>query len=335
MFITANGVDVIKHAKWASWRASRAKGHGVVYADNCKPNCAEGHYRKDPATITLLKPHASCGKRFFFTMHLHYTGKKFPAGINRHQDYSTQPDSCDGTVALRPAASKPGVRRAHELPRVLSCTSTPRSKPEDAVVTCSDGSLSWRRVKWSTWNAHHASGKGQVYVNDCKPKCVSGHFRRYPAKVSLAKVHKTNHRGPVFAQATISYSVSGAHQSVTKSLLAGRHQAKPQLKGGEFFSPLGNMTCEVDNYPGLRQALCGRHQPISSVTLSPSGAITRCSGLPCGGDAAENTPTLHFGKTDVLGPFRCLSSTSGVLCTVKKGSGFLLSKSRTERILGY
>lgn len=101
MGITANGVDVIRHVHWATWKRSSAKGHGVVYADNCKPNCAEGHYRKDPAHITLLKTTNMCGKRFFVRMRLHYTGKNFPSSINRHQRYIVRPDSCDGTVAMR------------------------------------------------------------------------------------------------------------------------------------------------------------------------------------------------------------------------------------------
>jgi hypothetical protein len=102
MMITANGVDVIRHVHWASWRNASAEGHGVVYADNCQPSCAQGHYRKDPAHIRLLKTTTICGKRFFVRMRLHYTGKSFPSGINRHQRYVVRPDSCGGTVAARP-----------------------------------------------------------------------------------------------------------------------------------------------------------------------------------------------------------------------------------------
>jgi hypothetical protein len=102
LIASANGSFFIRHMHWSSWTRSSAKGHGTAWADNCKPDCASGHYRKDPVHVRLLKPRNACGKRYFVSMRLHYTGKKFPSNINRHQHYDTQPNCV--TSAARPAA---------------------------------------------------------------------------------------------------------------------------------------------------------------------------------------------------------------------------------------
>jgi hypothetical protein len=52
-------------------------------------------------------------------------------------------------------------------------------------------------------------------------------------------------------------------------------------------------------------------------------------------NAGENTPTLHYGQVDAIGPFRCLSSRAGVICTVTNGLGFVISKASLTRVKGY
>jgi hypothetical protein len=68
----------VKHMTWTSWTASQATGKGVVYANNCTPDCA---------------------REFFDKMRLHYTGKNFPSSVNRHQTYIVQPDMCGNKPA--------------------------------------------------------------------------------------------------------------------------------------------------------------------------------------------------------------------------------------------
>ena len=97
--------------------------------------------------------------------------------------------------------------------------------------------------------------------------------------------------------------------------------------GGEFLSPSGNISCEVDNgYAGLHEVYCQTFSPPRSVTMSTSGALKRCSGMGCLGNPADHIPTLAYGTFTGAGPFRCLSTTSGVICTVRSGKGFKISK---------
>lgn len=53
---SADGAAYIKNLTWAGWGAATATGTGTLEADNCVPNCAEGHDTAYPATVTLTGP---------------------------------------------------------------------------------------------------------------------------------------------------------------------------------------------------------------------------------------------------------------------------------------
>ncbi len=97
--------------------------------------------------------------------------------------------------------------------------------------------------------------------------------------------------------------------------------------GGEFLSPSGNISCEIDNgYIGLHQVYCQTISPPRSVVLARTGIFKVCKGQQCLGNPADNTPVLAYGHSTASGPFRCLSTTAGVTCTVG-GKGFQISRS--------
>ena len=97
--------------------------------------------------------------------------------------------------------------------------------------------------------------------------------------------------------------------------------------GGEFVSPSGNISCEVDDgYAGLHQVYCQTFAPPESVTMTARGVLKKCIGERCLGNPAVNAPTLPYGTLTGVGPFRCLSATDGVTCTAS-GKGFRISRS--------
>jgi len=53
---SADGAAYVKNLTWAGWGAATATGTGTMEADNCVPNCAEGHDTAYPATVTLTDP---------------------------------------------------------------------------------------------------------------------------------------------------------------------------------------------------------------------------------------------------------------------------------------
>jgi hypothetical protein len=97
--------------------------------------------------------------------------------------------------------------------------------------------------------------------------------------------------------------------------------------GGEFLSPSGNISCEVDYHrAGLTQVYCQTATPPRSVTMGSAGKYTTCSGGQCLGNSGTGTPTLAYGTATGVGPFRCESAVTGITC-VADGKGFRISAS--------
>jgi hypothetical protein len=95
--------------------------------------------------------------------------------------------------------------------------------------------------------------------------------------------------------------------------------------GGEFLSPSGNISCEVDYHrAGLTQAYCQTGTPPRSATMGVTGKYTTCTGQQCLGNPGTGTPTLAYGTATGVGPFRCESAVTGVTCTAD-GKGFRIS----------
>ena len=95
--------------------------------------------------------------------------------------------------------------------------------------------------------------------------------------------------------------------------------------GGEFLSPSGNISCEVDYHrAGLTQVYCQTGTPPRSATMGVTGKYTTCTGEQCLGNPGTGTPTLAYGTATGVGPFRCESAVTGVTCTAD-GKGFRIS----------
>jgi hypothetical protein len=125
------------------------------------------------------------------------------------------------------------------------------------------------------------------------------------------------------------------------ALLCGA--ASGSISGQRFFFTPGpnGASCEVDvgirGLPNAASCLIGPPKLSAahaiSVTLFPSGTVRVCHGLRCIGNAPEHTPTLLYGRSVSLGPFRCTSLRSGVRClVVKLERGFLLGRHGVRRI---
>jgi hypothetical protein len=97
--------------------------------------------------------------------------------------------------------------------------------------------------------------------------------------------------------------------------------------GGEFLSPSGNISCEVDYHrAGLTQVYCQTVTPARSVTMGAAGRYTSCTGQQCLGNPGTGTPTLAYGTATGVGPFRCESAAAGITCAAD-GRGFRISAS--------
>jgi hypothetical protein len=130
-------------------------------------------------------------------------------------------------------------------------------------------------------------------------------------------------------------STSAAHGSTTTSassvVTTTTATLVPQTSTStEFYAPSGNLECEIDNQFGqgaLTQVLCLTETPPQSVTLGADSTLKQCAGQTCLSNAGLNTPQLPYGTSITLGPFTCLSTTTGMKCTLGNGNGFILARS--------
>lgn len=101
---------------------------------------------------------------------------------------------------------------------------------------------------------------------------------------------------------------------------------------GAFLSPSKNIACYIDQAPP-GSVRCATFSPPQLVTMDASGSLQTCTGSQCQlGNPAMETPVLPYGSATASGPFQCLSSEQGMVCTVVGHKGFELSRSGIRRI---
>jgi hypothetical protein len=70
------------------------------------------------------------------------------------------------------------------------------------------------------------------------------------------------------------------------------------------------------------------------VRLRTSGKLKICNGGQCIGNGPEDSFKLGYGRSVLVGPFRCTSfRTRGIRCVVRQtGAGFYIAKQGITRI---
>jgi hypothetical protein len=64
----------ITHAKYSSWSAKSAAGHGTFVYNTCEPSCAAGKFKHHPVDFSLGRVRTVGGKRLFTRMYVSYAG---------------------------------------------------------------------------------------------------------------------------------------------------------------------------------------------------------------------------------------------------------------------
>ena len=64
----------------------------------------------------------------------------------------------------------------------------PLHKPDYITLTCADGGMSVREIKWQSWGSKEAVGTGIYAENNCQPDCASGKFIKTPVAISLTSL---------------------------------------------------------------------------------------------------------------------------------------------------
>jgi hypothetical protein len=61
----------------------------------------------------------------------------------------------------------------------------PVHKPNYISLTCADGGIAVKEIRWQSWNPKEAIGTGVYMENDCLPDCASGKFQQTAVEISL------------------------------------------------------------------------------------------------------------------------------------------------------
>jgi hypothetical protein len=118
------------------------------------------------------------------------------------------------------------------------------------------------------------------------------------------------------------------HVTATATVLVA--QPLPDATGGAVLSPTQNIACGIyfQSTSELQKVHCATFSPPRTADMTVSGAVTTCSGGTCSlGNPAPDTPVLDYGAATGVGPFLCISATTGMTCTVTGGRGFTISRS--------
>ena len=135
---------------------------------------------------------------------------------------TTTPHAPPTTVAPPVSTTAPPPSTAGAaVPKVISdCTAPPpqarqaQVEPTEIVVACADDGVGVEAVAWNTWTTTVASGRGQVWENNCTPDCADGTIGTYPATISLSDVVVTDDV-PLFTMMDVVYQGAGPHGDTT------------------------------------------------------------------------------------------------------------------------
>ncbi len=69
------------------------------------------------------------------------------------------------------------------------------------------------------------------------------------------------------------------------------------------------------------------------VTMTPDARLAICRGVVCEAGSTETAPTLRYGGSIAVEPFRCTSLRTGIRCVVTaSGRGFTLGRAGYKRV---
>lgn len=96
VYSCADGGSGLEHMHWTTWSSKLASGYGAYYANDCIPNCADGHFHTYQALVVLwgtaqVKGHQELRRYAEFTL-IFTTGKRPPVyHLKNGKTYATYP----------------------------------------------------------------------------------------------------------------------------------------------------------------------------------------------------------------------------------------------------
>ena len=139
---------------------------------------------------------------------------------------------------------------------------------------------------------------------------------------------------PIRRRAAVFPVMVGAAAVLSGVLFASGSAATHRVHARSFNWPGRQISCSITQGKPLgTNASCIMFHPPQTATLYPDSHVVACYGTRGGAACLSNPdagflPTLAYGRSVVLGPFRCTSLRKGMRCVVVRARhGFLINRS--------
>jgi hypothetical protein len=183
-------------------------------------------------------------------------------------------------------------------------------------------------ITWQTWGGQEATGTGTGFWVRPGGFVVGA----IPEPASIV-AYDLGTCGGEYMYRSVEWFFPQQGQTFDPSLAWDLCKAYPEAlrhptTSAGFVSPSANISCDLSyGEPGapLGEAYCQTLSPPQSVTMTTAGTYKTCGGIGCLGNPGVGTPTLGYGYSVTVGPFRCQSETDGMTCTAS-GVGFRISR---------
>jgi hypothetical protein len=89
--------------------------------------------------------------------------------------------------------------------KITNCT-TAASRPKLLTLTCADGNTVIKGLRWSSFGARSAQGKGTFVTNTCEPNCAAGKDVSYPVAVKATSPRTCKKGVRVYNKLTVTFT---------------------------------------------------------------------------------------------------------------------------------
>jgi hypothetical protein len=100
--------------------------------------------------------------------------------------------------------------------KITNCNKA-ASRPSLLTLTCGDGNTVVKGLRWSSFGAATAQGKGTFVTNTCEPNCAEGKDVSYPVKVKATGTLKCKGGVTVYGKLALQFTGRAPGSNIPRS----------------------------------------------------------------------------------------------------------------------
>lgn len=78
--------------------------------------------------------------------------------------------------------------------RVIGDCVHPTREPSEVTIACADHGIFFQRLTYTSWTRRSATGRGQLWINDCTPDCADGRFAHHAVRFTMDRPVRVDHQ---------------------------------------------------------------------------------------------------------------------------------------------